>query len=74
MLKIGREKNERRIVVGRRLFFKIEEMQYNIKMVFVGGRWVNMHDLMYVGRVSNVELSGSSDSILDFELLDYDAM
>jgi len=28
MLKIGREKNERRIVVGRRLFFKMEEMQY----------------------------------------------
>jgi len=44
MLKIGRDKNKPRIVVGKRLFFKIEEMQYNIKMVFVGGRWVNMHD------------------------------
>lgn len=44
MLKIGREKNERRIVVGRRLFFKMEEIQYNIEMVFEGGRWVNIHD------------------------------
>lgn len=30
--------------------------------------------IMSVVRVSNVELSGSSNSILDFELLDYDAM
>lgn len=29
--------------------------------------------IMSVGRVSNVELSGSSNSILDFELRDYDA-
>jgi len=30
--------------------------------------------IMSVGRVSNVELSGSFNSILDFELPDYDAM
>jgi hypothetical protein len=33
MLNIGRDKNERRIVVGKRLFFKVDEMHYNINIV-----------------------------------------